>query len=443
MTAVPEWQGWVALGILVVAFLGAGWWLLLAPLPPSYRPVRTRSAPQARHLVATLVLASGALFTVGARWDELWHRMYGGFGEDFLWPPHLMMYAALGLNLAFALAGLAVAAGLRVATGDPATAHVPIRERFRAEPAIAFLGLTASFQMASIPSDLIWHEIIGPDLTAWSLPHVLLAATTTAVLMAGVALSRARATQLGWRADALTIGILATSQLALLQVGTTEWDWSTAADRAPGGFLALRPAWAYPLITVVVGIMHGIVARVVTGRIGAASAVAAVGMIVQAATSVAGRLQAPPGPSIATAMAVAYGAVAMDLWWRYRGRSAPGGHASVGGASLGLPDLFAGTGAWLAGFSALGLSGIGRQAGIAPEDSGTWLLVFVTTIGGGAITAVAATFLGAWLTRVGLGVAPAAPPAPTGRPVPTVGEARPPARGANRRDRGQAASRRR
>jgi hypothetical protein len=442
MTAVPEWQGLVALGILVVAFLGAGWWLLLAPLSPGSRPVRTRSAPQARHLVATLVLASGALFTVGARWDELWHRMYGGFGEDFLWPPHLMMYAGLGLNLAFALAGLAVASGLRVLAGDPMAAHVPIRERFRAEPAIAFLGLTASFQMASIPSDLIWHEIIGPDLTAWSLPHVVLAASTTTVLMAGVALSRARATQLGWRADALTIGILATSQLALLQVGTTEWDWSTAADRAPGGFLALRPAWAYPLVTVVVGIMHSIVARVVTGRIGAASAVAAVGMVVQAATSVVGRLQAPPGPSIATAMAVAYGAVAMDLWWRYRERSAPGGHVGIGGARLDLPDLIAGTGAWLAGFSVLGLSGIGWQAGIAPGDSGMWLLVFVTTIGGGAVTAIAATHLGAWLTRVGSGVATEAPPAPEARPVPTAAEPRSSGRGASAGKPSQARSRR-
>ena len=193
---VPEWQGWVALGTLVVAFLAIGWWLLVARLPGASRISQRRSAPRARHLVATLVLLSGALFTIGARWDELWHRIYGGFGEDFLWPPHLLMYAGLGLNLAFALAGLAVASGVRGSDTSP-SAHGTFRERFRAEPAIALLGLTAAFQMASIPSDLIWHQIIGPDLTAWSLPHVLLAATTTAVLMAGVALSRARAFELG------------------------------------------------------------------------------------------------------------------------------------------------------------------------------------------------------------------------------------------------------
>ena len=420
---VPEWQGWIALGTLVVAFLAIGWWLLFAPLPTRTRVPHVRSAPRARHLVATLVLISGALFTIGARWDELWHRIYGGFGEDFLWPPHLLMYAGLGLNLAFALAGLAVASGVR--GGDTSTAsRGTFREQFRAEPAIALLGLTAAFQMASIPSDLIWHQIIGPDLTAWSLPHVLLAATTTAVLMAGVALSRARAFELGWRADALTIGILATSQLALLQVGTTEWDWSTTADRAAGGLLADRPAWAYPVITVVVGIAHSVIARMVTGRIGAASAVAAVGVMVQAATVVVGRVQAPPGPSIVTAMAVAYGAVAMDLWWRYRGRDAAGAGSALGLARLSMPDLVAGTGAWLAGFSVLGLAGVSRQAGIAPDDSGTWLAVFVTTMAGAAIAALSATLTGSWLARIGVGVGNTVPAPPTSRPIPQVAESR-------------------
>lgn len=418
---VPEWQGWVVLGTLVGAFLVMGWWMLFAPLPAETRISGVRSSPRARHVVACLVLVSGALFTVGARWDELWHRIYGGFGEDFLWPPHLLMYAGLGLNLAFAVAGLAVASGLRTGDGTAASREITFRARFRAEPTIAFLGITAAFQMASIPSDLLWHQIIGPDLTAWSLPHVLLAVTTAAVLMAGVALSRARAIELGWWADALTIGILATSQMALLQIGTTEWDWSTPADRATGGFLADRPAWTYPVIIVVVGILHSVTARIVTGRIGAASAVAGIGMMVQAVTVVVGRMQAPPGPSIVTAMAVAYGAVAMDLWWRYRRRTDASFGIRYGLARLGMSDLVAGTGAWLAGFSVFGLSGVSRQAGIAPEDSGTWLLVFVTTTTGAAGSAIAATFVGSWLARIGLGVPSGMPRPPAARPLPNEG----------------------
>jgi hypothetical protein len=416
---IPEWQGWVAIGLLVASFLAITWWLLLAPLSSSSRTAR--SAPRARHIAATLVLVSGAFFTVGARWDELWHRIYGGFGDDFFWPPHLLMYAGLGLNLVFALVGIATAIVPRTADGAvPTSNQRSIRERLRDEPAISLLGITAAFQLASIPSDLVWHQIIGPDLTAWSLPHVVLAATTTTVLFAGVALSRARRYELGWRTDALTIGILVTSQLALLQVGTTEWDWSTDADRAVGGVLASRPAWSYPLITVVVGVLHSAVARIVTGRVGAASMVAAICLLVQGATAVVGRIHAPPGPSAVTAMAVAYGAVAMDLWWRYRRRSGPGDGFASGITHLALPDLIAGTCAWVAGFSVLGLSGIGRQAGIASDDIGTWLLVFVAITTGAISAAIGGSFLGTWIIRFAIGVInrPIEPPA--ARPVPAT-----------------------
>lgn len=424
---IPEWQGWVALGALVAAFVAIGWWLMFSPLPAASRVRGAGSSPRARHLVATLVLASGVLFTLGARWDELWHRIYGGFGDDFLWPPHLLMYVGLGLNLAFAVAGIAIASGLRRAGGPAAPSG--LRARFRAEPAIAFLGLMAAFQVASIPSDLIWHEIIGPDLTAWSLPHVLLAATTTAVLMAGVGLSRARAPEIGWRADALTVGILATSLLAMLQVGTTEWDWAPAGGLA-GSDLAGRPVWAYPMVAVAVGVLHAVVARTVTGRAGAASAAAAVAVLVQAATVVVGRIEAPPGPSIETAMAVAYGTVAMDLWWRFRDRRAVATGPAWARPGLTLPDAMAGTAAWLAGFSAFGLAAVGRRAGLATPDSSEWIDVIVAiTVGAVGATVVGAR-VGPWLASAGLATGVGAPPTP--RPVPVAPTATPSRRGPGR-----------
>src|SRR6266851_1194843 len=162
---LPEWMGWAALTCLVVAFACLTWWLLLSPLPiaDGRRAERLSNGPgpharRTRVVVALLVLLSGFLFSAGARWDELWHRTYGGFGDDFLWPPHLMIYGGLALNAAFAGWGL----------GRTLRGRGGLRERFRAEPLMGLLGLLAAYQVASIPSDLIWHRVIGPDITAWS-----------------------------------------------------------------------------------------------------------------------------------------------------------------------------------------------------------------------------------------------------------------------------------
>ncbi len=101
-TALPraaEWEGWLALGTLVVLFAFLGWWLFLSPLPRPIRPVApSASVLRGRRWVASLMLVGGALGFVGTNWDELWHRLYGGFGNDFLWPPHLLIYGSLALN---------------------------------------------------------------------------------------------------------------------------------------------------------------------------------------------------------------------------------------------------------------------------------------------------------------------------------------------------------
>src|SRR5437763_5410204 len=186
----PEWAGWLVLGALIAAFSLLVWWLYFSPLP--YRvepPAATARTLRTRRRVAALALLAGALFIVGARWDELWHRMYGGFGNDFLWPPHLMLYGSLGLNGLFA--GFGLGRALRGRGG--------LRERFRAEPLMGLLGLLAAYQMASIPSDLLWHKIIGPDISAWSLPHLLLALTSSGTMMAGLALALAGTGVQSWR----------------------------------------------------------------------------------------------------------------------------------------------------------------------------------------------------------------------------------------------------
>src|SRR5688572_21480615 len=91
----PEWQGWLALGVVVCVFSVLVWWLYFSPLR---RPVRSRRVSEqtlrARHIVAALALLGGTSWNVGGYMDTLWHRKYGGFGDDFFWPPHLLIYAS-------------------------------------------------------------------------------------------------------------------------------------------------------------------------------------------------------------------------------------------------------------------------------------------------------------------------------------------------------------
>src|SRR5919108_4209496 len=110
----PDWAGRLGLSALVGALGLLAWWLLASPLPPGRRPVGPAAPSErvlrVRRLMAAVVLLSGVLLRVGAPWDELWHRLYGvPFGEDLLWPPHLLLYASFALSFALIAAGLAAA----------------------------------------------------------------------------------------------------------------------------------------------------------------------------------------------------------------------------------------------------------------------------------------------------------------------------------------------
>ncbi len=308
---VPEWQGWLVLGGLVVAFAVLTWWLLFSPLRRWVRPVER--SPRLRQTIAVLVFISGVSFTVGAAWDELWHRQFGGFGNDFMWPPHLLMYASLGMNALFAVTGLRLA--LRGQGG--------VRERFRAEPLLGLLGLIAAYQMASIPSDLLWHQIIGPDLTAWSLPHWLLVMTTGATWLVGMAIARSTVSQFStWRPlstspmDLLCLGFVTLMSLMLLQFAVTEWEWQSGPDAEV--VLLNRPAWSYPVVVLLVGIATSNLALHATRRFGAATLVALVALAVRWLTVSAESGLLSSAPVIGSHLLLVPGAVVLDLWYALR-----------------------------------------------------------------------------------------------------------------------------
>lgn len=308
---VPEWEGWVVLGALVLGFGLVLWWLYFSDMPTAPdKPQDGTIGPRGRVVLASLILLAGLLFTSGARWDELWHRQYGGFGDDFLWPPHLMIYGGLGLNALFA--GFALVA-VRRRGGD-------LRQSFRSNPLIGLLGLIASYQIASIPSDALWHRIIGPDLSAWSLPHALLMLTSSGVLLIGVALARSTRPSNVWRfvgrlelGEVLAVALLALSTLASLQFGVTEWEW-----RFTQGMPFGRPDWVYPVVVLAIGITEAHLVLFATRRVGAATVLAVVVLVIQGLWILVARAAVPPGPSLSAHLLLVPPALALDAWYARR-----------------------------------------------------------------------------------------------------------------------------
>ncbi|MBI1293802.1 hypothetical protein GC175_02440 [bacterium] len=252
---------WEAISFSVIAVgsvLVVAWWLYLSPMKPTTKTVQTASPRLARTL-ALLVGVGTFLLTVGSYWDASEHVVTGIVpgGEDFLWPPHLMMYGGFLVSFIVAIAGLVALArpNLRAGVRDP-------RHWVRHNPYVGALALAAGYGLFSIPGDAVWHELYGLDLTAWSPPHVLIAmaAISTPMCAAGLLIQ----SQKGSANPARWIGFITLIYLTLAMseaflIGVLEWEFGRA-----GGLVAARPVWLYPLIIGAVGYMAIVFARGLT-----------------------------------------------------------------------------------------------------------------------------------------------------------------------------------
>lgn len=296
--------GVASLVISVGIFAYLTWLLLIRPLPQA-ETVEVRPLPVTyRRMLATLMAVSGVAIIVGGFWDEVWHRQYGlPFGADLLWRPHQLIYASLLIII-----GLAFGSALYLWRGRGS-----VVARFRANPLLGLLVLLGGLFLYILPADPLWHMIYGEDISAWSLPHLLLCLSYSVAMLLAVALQLStvplRSWEGVWRArvsDVLVVGVLAFMLLFNLQVLVTEWDTSFSF------ILRNRPEWMLSAILVAMAAFVGTLALQATRLIGAATAVGLSAFVIRSALLEAFSYNAMSANPWLCALPPL---VALDLWY--------------------------------------------------------------------------------------------------------------------------------
>jgi hypothetical protein len=251
--ALPFWIGTGIMVTVLIVFGVTTWHLLFRALPAGQsaevQPIRAST----RQAMALLLGTGGFSIVVGTFWDEVWHRQYGiPFGEDFFWRPHLLMY--FGFLAAMVLAAWGITQLLRGGMAG-------LQQRFRANPVITLLILVGAFLMYVLPADPLWHEIYGEDLTAWSMPHLLVVASFILILLLAVAIHLSTQPRREWGTpaqlrlpDLLPLLMFATISLQWNQFFMVEWDSEAL-------FVLARPEWLLPVLIVGGAALIGVMAN--------------------------------------------------------------------------------------------------------------------------------------------------------------------------------------
>jgi hypothetical protein len=259
---------------------------------------------------------------------------------------------------------------------------------------MGLLGLLAAYQICSIPSDALWHAIIGLDLSAWSLPHLLLMVTVTSVWTLGlaIALSTApirswRPLWAGWGTDLAALFFLVLAELMLLQFGVTEWEWDPFATLR---LIEARPVWAYSIVVLVVGLAVAQIALHTTRRLGSATAVAVTALAIQLGFVALSRAALPPGPLLVSHLLLVPPALALDLWYAWRRREASTRTTQWGGAVV-----------YLAIYLLASLLYLRGHLPLPTLDSGAMVQIALVAGPVALLATYAFSHVGDWLRRLG------------------------------------------
>jgi hypothetical protein len=283
-------QASVFSGAALAVVLSTAWWLFRSPLR---RPVKAlgNPSPAMAALVAGLLGFAGLAQFYGAYWDASMHRKTGlvPAGADFLWPPHLLIYSGFLAMLVVAVITLAAAAlpFLRNGVKDP-------RHWVRANPYLGAVVIASLYGLGSIPGDAIWHAVFGIDLTAWSPPHVLIFGAAIATIICAAALLAQAGLQVRLP-GALSLADLGSATLLALTLcmgqvlAVAEWEYGALVIR-------FRPAWLYPVVGGLAGLLVlGLARRLVRFRF-AATTTALLFHLFRAAAVFLPMLTGDPGP---------------------------------------------------------------------------------------------------------------------------------------------------
>ena len=121
------------------------------------------------------------------------------------------------------------------------------QQRFRSNTVVGLLILNAAFLLYALPADPVWHSIFGEDITAWSVPHLILLTSFVLTQLLALILHVSTLRRRKWHvifefrlSDSLSLLILAAILLLWLQLML--FDWGCVAGRHPPGMAgALSP----------------------------------------------------------------------------------------------------------------------------------------------------------------------------------------------------------
>jgi hypothetical protein len=192
------------------------------------------------------------------------------------------------------------------------------QQRFRANPLLGLIVLVTAFLLFALPADPIWHTIYGEDLSAWSIPHLLLFLAFAAVMLLAIALQLSTVPPRPWRgiwrlglADVVPLLMAASIVLTLGQLMLTEWD---NLNRLTPLMLS-RPEWLLPAIIAALVSLTGTLVNHALRCIGAATVTV---LLALAARLLLIRLFDSPIMSADGWLLMLAPAVALDVWYGLR-----------------------------------------------------------------------------------------------------------------------------